>query len=366
VGFWGELLEVGVSASASLAESALELDADGARISLGGMNTTPMRRSLNSQTSRRDFIATTAGAISAASLGWTRAAAQAPAAPGEKKEKGLRVGMLTMPLQKEPFTEVLDMAKRCQIAALEVVAHPGGKHVDPMTFGPAEAENIKKMLAERGLEISSLSNYQNPMAPGKTEEFQNTLKKTIDAAVLLGVPVVCTNTGVPQEKEKADKIGLIKKVTPKIFRPILDHAKEKGIKVAVENWFATCLQGLDTFDCLFEAIPDEHFGLNYDPSHLVHQQCDHLVPVAKFSKRLFHTHAKDCLVDLQKRNYVGVLGKGWWRYAIPGYGDIKWGEYISLLRDVGYKGVLSIEHEDRAFAPEDGFRHGARYLNQFC
>jgi sugar phosphate isomerase/epimerase len=330
------------------------------------MNATPTRRSLDAQASRRDFIATTGAVLGAASLARTRAAAQAPAAPGGKKGKGIRVGMLTMPLQKEPFSEVLDMAKRCQIAALEVVAHPGSKHVDPLAFGPAEAEAVKKMLAERALEISSLSNYTNPLAPGKAEEFQNVMKKTVDAAVLLGVPVVCTNTGVPQEKEKASKIGLIKNVVSKIFRPILDHAKEKGIKVAVENWFATCLQGLDTFDCLFEAIPDEHFGLNYDPSHLVHQQCDHLAPVAKFSKRLFHTHAKDCLVDVQKRGHVGVLGRGWWRYVIPGYGDIKWGEYVSLLRDVDYTGVLSIEHEDRTFGPEDGFRHGARYLNQFC
>jgi len=299
-------------------------------------------------------------------LGWVSAAAQAPARQSEKNGKGIRVGMLTMPVTKLPFGEVLDMAKRCHIVALEVVAHPGSKHVDPMTFGPVEAENVKKMLAAQELEISSLSNYMNPLAPGKAEEFQNILKKTIDAAVLLGVPTVCTNTGVPQEKEKANKIGLIKKVVSKIFRPILDHAKEKGIKIAVENWFATCLQGLDTFDCLFETIPDEHFGLNYDPSHLVHQQCDYRVPVTKFSKRIFHTHAKDCLVDVQKRSYVGVLGNGWWRYVIPGYGDIQWGEYISLLRDVGYKGVLSIEHEDRTFGPEEGFRHGARYLNQFC
>ena len=274
--------------------------------------------------------------------------------------------MLTMPLQKVPFNEVLDMAKRCRIAALEVVSHPGSKHIDPMTFGPAEAENVKKMLAERGLEISALSNYLNPMAPGKLEEYQNAMKKLVDAAVLLGVPTLCAMTGVPQERDRANKIGLIKNVVPKIFRPILDYAKDKGIKIAIENWFATCLQGLDTFDCLFDTIPDEHFGLNYDPSHLVHQQCDLMVPVAKFSKRIFHTHAKDCLVDVQKRSYVGVLGSGWWRYVIPGYGDIKWPEYISLLRDVGYKGVLSIEHEDRTFATEDGFRHGAHYLNQFC
>jgi sugar phosphate isomerase/epimerase len=115
-----------------------------------------------------------------------------------------------------------------------------------------------------------------------------------------------------------------------------------------------------------ENLPDENFGLNYDPSHLVHQELDIMIPVAKFGKRIFHTHAKDCLVDVQRRSYVGILGDGWWRYAIPGYGDIKWGEYIAKLRAVGYRGVLSVEHEDSTFGPEDGFRHGAAYLNPFC
>ena len=91
-----------------------------------------------------------------------------------------------------------------------------------------------------------------------------------------------------------------------------------------------------------------------------------MIPVARFSKRIFHTHAKDCLVDVQRRNYVGILGDGWWRYVIPGYGDIKWGEYIGNLREAGYRGVLSVEHEDNTFGPEDGFRHGANYLDRFC
>jgi sugar phosphate isomerase/epimerase len=302
--------------------------------------------------------------MGAASLGWAGAASMAAAPGDESKEKGIRVGMLTSPLAKEPFDLVLDVAKRCGIAALEVVSVPGSQHIDPMTFGQLEADNVKKMLSDRGLEISSLSNYTNPAAPGKAEEVQNIAKKLIDAAVLLGVPTICMMAGIPPEK--MNKIAMIKNVVPKIFRPILDYAKDKGIKIAIENWFATCLQGLDTLDCLMETIPDEHFGLNYDPSHLVHQQCDYMVPVVKHAKRIFHTHAKDCLVDVDRRGYVGVLGAGWWRYVIPGYGDIKWGEYINQLRDVGYKGVLSIEHEDRTFGPEEGFCHGARYLNQFC
>lgn len=305
--------------------------------------------------------------MSAASLGWVGASTLSAAAEGVPtgaQRSGMRVGMLTAPVQKLPFDEVLDMAKRCHIAALEVAAGPGNKHIDPMTFSQADAEAIKQKLAGRGLEISSLSNYMNATAEGRTERVQAIAKKMIDAAALLNVPTICMLTGMPVEGRS--KIATIKEVVPKVFRPILDHAKDKGINVAVENWFATCLQGLDTFDCLMETIPDKNFGLNYDPSHLVHQECDYLVPVAKFSQRIFHTHAKDCLIDAERRSYVGILGNGWWRYVIPGYGDIKWGEYISRLRQAGYRGVLSIEHEDRTFSPEDGFCHGAHYLNQFC
>jgi sugar phosphate isomerase/epimerase len=95
-------------------------------------------------------------------------------------------------------------------------------------------------------------------------------------------------------------------------------------------------------------------------------ECDHLAPIAMFPDRLFHTHAKDTLVDKAARAYVGVYGSGWWRYVIPGFGNINWGEYISHLRHAGYDGVLSIEHEDQTQTPEEGFMRGAAFLEQFC
>ena len=85
-----------------------------------------------------------------------------------------------------------------------------------------------------------------------------------------------------------------------------------------------------------------------------------------FPKRIFHTHAKDCLVDEGARAHMGIYAEGWWRYAVPGFGNINWGEYTSHLRANGYKGVMSIEHEDAALGREKGFILGARYLEQFC
>ena len=214
------------------------------------------------------------------------------------------------------------------------------------------------------MEISSLAYYANATDPKHGKEVLAHTLKTIDAAALLGVPTVCLLAGWPVAG--MSKIDTIRKVLPKMFKPILTHARKKKVNIALENYFETCLQGLDTFECLAESIPDDNFGLNYDPSHLYHQECDYLLPISLFGKRIFHTHAKDILVNRALRAKVGIYGSGWWRYVIPGFGHIHWGEYISHLRANGYDGVLSIEHEDGAQSRETGFARGLWHLEQFC
>ncbi|HOV73950.1 MAG TPA: TIM barrel protein [Candidatus Hydrogenedentes bacterium] len=317
--------------------------------------------------SRRGFLGATAGAVGMATA--NEAAGMALAAvEGEAraaKPQGIRVGMLTAPFGGEPLEVVLDFARQAGIHCLEVVAEPGSPHLDPMNFDPARADAIKKMLDDRGgLEITALANYMDATEAGKTEEVQTIARKIIDAAALLGVPVVCMQTG--SAAPRMTKINTIRKVLPKIHGPIIAYAAEKNIKIAVENYFETCLQGIDTFECLFETFKEPNFGLNYDPSHLVHQQCNHLKPVTMFADRIFHSHGKDTLVDAEARAHMGVYARGWWRYAVPGFGNINWGEYIGHLRMNNYEGVISIEHEDSTFSREQGFIRGARFLEMFC
>jgi len=277
----------------------------------------------------------------------------------------MKVGMLTAPFAEERFEVVMDFAESAAIPCLEVVTHPGSKHIDPARLTPAKARRLKEDLEERMLEISSLAYYTCDITvASKTKKVQETAKKVIDGAAKLGVPTVCMLAGFAAKG--MSKHETIRQVLPKAFKPILVHARKKGVNIALENWFETCLQGLDTFEALFEAIPDPNFGLNYDPSHLYHQECDHLLPLSAFRDRIFHTHAKDTLVDRSRRAKTGVYGDGWWRYVIPGFGNIDWGEYIAHLRMNGYDGVLSIEHEDASQTREEGFLRGAWHLEQFC
>jgi sugar phosphate isomerase/epimerase len=37
---------------------------------------------------------------------------------------------------------------------------------------------------------------------------------------------------------------------------------------------------------------------------------------------------------------------GWWRYRVPGLGDVDWRRLIDEMYDGGFTGTLSVEHED--------------------
>ncbi|NQT89181.1 sugar phosphate isomerase/epimerase, partial [bacterium] len=70
-----------------------------------------------------------------------------------------------------------------------------------------------------------------------------------------------------------------------------------------------------------------------------------------------------------KDEVVAVRGNqcgGWWKYVIPGFGCVEWGKYIRRLRDIGFDGVLSIEHEDGSFTPEEGLEKGLQFLRLYA
>lgn len=276
----------------------------------------------------------------------------------------MKVGLLTAPFGDEPLDAVLEFAVAAEIRCLEVMVGPGSRHLDPGKASARDLDRIKGTVRDLGIEITSLAYYTNTTDPKSVKAVQEYAKKTVDAAARLDVPTVCMIAGMAAPG--MSKLDTIRRVMPQVFRPILRHAAKRNVNIALENWFETCLQGIDTFEAVFEAIPDANFGLNYDPSHLVHQECDYFLPVSMFKERIFHTHAKDTWIDRDRRARVGVYGSGWWRYVIPGFGCIDWGRYITQLRINGYDHVLSIEHEDGTQTREDGFLRGARYLKQFC
>lgn len=96
--------------------------------------------------------------------------------------------------------------------------------------------------------------------------------------------------------------------------------------------------------------------LNFDPSHLCWMGIDPAEAVRPYVARVVHAQAKDIELFPERRNRYGFPGRavlrpdpwdvGWWRYRIPGFGQVDWQRVIDALYEGGFDGTLSIEHED--------------------
>jgi sugar phosphate isomerase/epimerase len=64
------------------------------------------------------------------------------------------------------------------------------------------------------------------------------------------------------------------------------------------------------------------------------------------------------------------MGLGWHKPKLPGLGNVDWSAFFAALTDVGYRGPVCIEVEDRAYeSNEDDVRRSIiqskQYLDQF-
>lgn len=59
-----------------------------------------------------------------------------------------------------------------------------------------------------------------------------------------------------------------------------------------------------------------------------------------------------------------ALGTRSWLFRTVGYGhdDLYWRTFVSVLREVGYDDVVSIEHEDLHMSPSDGLTKAVEFL----
>lgn len=263
--------------------------------------------------------------------------------------------------------ETVRWASENGFEALEVGSHPGSPLLDPEKVLKRGLSEVREALEGSNVMISCLTWCPNNMDPKLEVRQRNNdhVKKMIEAAAaMLEVPVISTWIGkVPGTVEENMK------VYAEVWPSIVEHAEKYDVKIAIENCMGNIAYSPHIWDEMFKIIPSKNLGLNFDPSHLVFQFIDYLDATRKFGDRIHHTHCKDTEILWRRLSWVGYTGDGWWRFRIPGLGDIDWKKFINELQDQKYDYVLSIEHEDPLYHRTEGFKKGLiigrRHLAQF-
>ncbi len=268
--------------------------------------------------------------------------------------------------------EAVAAARRLGYDAIEV----GAGWLNRPTLSEIEANlsALRDALQEHDVNVNAVAIYGGTVEVPAAEAVAY-WGRAMRVAKALGCQVVAGMTGRDNALTVDENLPLFRER----FGPIARRAEDEGVQLALEPWPGSVLghgpyrwTNLATtpemWDRLFAEVPSPALGLEFDPSHLVWQGIDYLRAILDYGQRIHHVHAKDIVIDRARLERVGVHGRGWWRFVVPGLGEVDWPGLFRNLRLVGYAGDITFEHEDEIYLNErweEGLRLGVRYLRPF-
>jgi sugar phosphate isomerase/epimerase len=300
----------------------------------------------------------------------------------------MQLGFVSAILPELSLEEVLTFARDEHFACVELMCWPPGgadrryagvTHLDVTALDDAAVYRTGELVRWYGVSVSGLGYYPNPLHPDPEHRraVVGHLRQVIDAAARLGIPVVNTFIGRDPAQTLEANWPLFDGVWPDLVR----HAEAANVKLGIENcpmlftndeWPGGKNLAVSpaVWRAMFAKVPSAHFGLNFDPSHLVWQHIDCVRCIHEFGQRFVHVHAKDARIDAGPLYERGVLGLGWHTPKLPGLGDVAWGPFFAALDDVGYRGAVCVEVEDRVYEGsladrQRALRQSRRFLEQF-
>jgi sugar phosphate isomerase/epimerase len=306
----------------------------------------------------------------------------------------MKIGMITESLGSLSFDEVLKTCSQLGIEMLEFSTGNWGSaahlNLDKMLASKTERSTFSAKLREHNIKISALNCSGNQLAGGKVgKSHDDVVRRTIKLASLLDVDRVVLMSGLPPAPgdtypnwitvawppETAKVLNYQwEKVAIPYWKKLVTYSKQVGInKLCIEQHGHQLVYNTETLLMLRSAV-GKTVGVNFDPSHMMWMGGEPLTAIRPLGEAIFHVHAKDTRIDHENRRVNTLLehkpnaevSKRSWNYVTLGYGQGEsfWRDFVTLLLQVGYDDVLSIEHEDVSMTPLQGVKKSVEFLQR--
>lgn len=260
-------------------------------------------------------------------------------------------------------------------------------------------DEIKGMLADKGLEITELSTHLqgqlvavhpafdaqfDGFAPaelhGKPKARQEWAVQQVKNAAIasrrLGLTAHATFSGAlawpyfyPWPARPAGLVEDAFAELAKRWKPILDVFEDNGVDAAYEIHPGEDLHDGVTFERFLEAVGNHpRANILYDPSHFVLQCLDYLAFIDIYHSRIKCFHVKDA--EFRPNGRSGVYGgyQGWvdrpGRFRSLGDGQVDFGGIFSKMAANEFAGWAVLEWECALKHPEVGAAEGAPFIDR--
>jgi sugar phosphate isomerase/epimerase len=309
----------------------------------------------------------------------------------------MRVGLYTDGLPHLTRLEVLAWCAERGITDVEMGVGTWGPtprpHLDlqALLAERAERDRLQGELDEHGLALSCVNAAGNVLHPDPAEraDAQARLRGAIELASLLGVDTVVTMSGCPggrtggplgvfavwstcADDEALWEHQFTTELVP-FWRELAGVASAAGVKVCLELHPGVTIFNAAGYERLRAEVGPQ-IAVNLDPSHFWWQGIDPALVCEAVSGDIGFAHGKDTIVYPDRVARHGVLDYRFpvdpavqaWHFAAVGDGhdDATWTALLGAIRTAGYDGVVSIEHEDPRFSPEEAIERSLAGLRR--
>ena len=302
--------------------------------------------------------------------------------------------MITDSLGASDFDTMLAAAARLEMDKLEFACGnwSPAPHIqlDRMLTSDSARREFRARLDDHGIGISALNCSGNPLHPGPSGRAHDEVtRKTIELAGLMDVDRVVMMSGCPGAPGDSYPNWITVQWPPEVreilrwqwddvmipyWRDLAAYANGHGVqKICLELHGHQNVYNVGTLLKLRDAV-GETIGANLDPSHLMWMGADPIAAAHALGDATYYVHAKDTRIDPQIAGVNGIIDTTLasdhqhrsWSYITLGRGHDEnwWKAFVGALAEVGYDGVLSIEHEDPALSAEAGVEESVMLLRR--
>ncbi|OGV68270.1 MAG: hypothetical protein A2283_11825 [Lentisphaerae bacterium RIFOXYA12_FULL_48_11] len=297
---------------------------------------------------RRGFMAAAGAAVVVAQIGLKKAGA----AEEKSNEKGgtMKIGFHTDAFNSsyKSFEACLEWAQKNKVHYIECGLIDGVSWIHGLGYQPHVAMYedpvlLRKKMAKYGLQFSQVdAAYPLSQQDGPLRGVPYVLK-AISWAKLAGCPCVDTTDGLhaPEGLKDPEALDLMKRSYEQIME--VADAYEMIVNIEPHGYFTTKPEMMEKMQAF---VDSKYLRMNMDTGNTFIAGQDPVAFLAKFVKKVSHVHVKDVSETLAAAVRGSQTGIAVSHCAIgDGVNADNIRKCLTILRDNGYNGVLSMECE---------------------
>lgn len=256
------------------------------------------------------------------------------------------------------FQQLISSGMETQLSIMKTAKDMGFDGVEFIDLDPPEGvseEEYASMLREESeklsLPITAYTISANLLKDSGTDAEVERICRKVDVAETLGAGCMRHDAAWGMPEDMKSYAGF-EQVLPRLIdgcRRVTEYAKSRSIITTVENHGLFC-QDSERVEKLITGVADPNFGVLLDMGNFACADENSAIAAGRLAPYIKHIHAKDFHIKSGNglnpgKGFFKSRGGNYLRGSIIGHGDIPVMQCLSIAKNSGYDGFVSIEFE---------------------